>query len=358
MTRPNIDQPDGRGTHARGRGHRRWQILLLLVIVVGGVPVIGTFAGSTLRDSLTTLAHLNWPWLLLALIAEAGSMAAFARTQRRLLRVSGTKLDLGSVMAVTYAGNAISVSLPLAGSEMATAFSFRQFNRHGIDAAVAGWALAVSGIISSLAFAVVLTGGAFASGGATAALVGVSGALVSLLPAVAVIAALRYRSIRHALNRILARLFGLSRRLVNRPSPDADGALERFLERITSIRLPRLQYAEVFGLALWNWVADCLCLAAAIRATGAAVPWQGLFLAYTAGMTAASVGLTPGGVGIIEAALAAALVGAGLKAHHALAAVLAYRVVSFWLVMTVGWIVMFLVTRRADDRATPVAEST
>ena len=51
-----------------------------------------------------------------------------------------------------------------------------------------------------------------------------------------------------------------------------------------------------------------------------------------------------------SAAFAAALVGAGLKAHHALAAVLAYRLVSFWLVMTVGWLVMLLVTRRGDER--------
>jgi uncharacterized protein (TIRG00374 family) len=259
-------------------------------------------------------------------------------------------------MAVAYAGNAISVSLPLAGSEMATAFSFRQFSRHGIDAAVAGWALAVSGIVSSLAFGAVLAGGALASGSATAAFVGLVGAVVSLLPAVAVLVALRYRSVRHAVNWILSRLLRVCRRLFHRPGPQADGAFERFLDRVASIRLPRLQYAEVFGLALWNWVADCLCLAAAIRATGAAVPWQGLFLAYTAGMTAASLGLTPGGLGIIEAALAAALVGAGVKAHRAMAAVVTYRLVSFWLVMTAGWIVMFVVTRTAAKPPDPAPE--
>jgi uncharacterized membrane protein YbhN (UPF0104 family) len=283
-------------------------------------------------------------------------MAAFARTQRRLLRVSGTKLHIGSVIAVAYAGNAISVSLPLAGSEMATAFSFRQFGRHGIDAAVAGWALAVSGIVSSLAFGVVLAGGAFASGSATGAFIGLLGAIISLLPAVAVLAALRYQSVRHVVNRVLSRVLAVCRRWFHRPGPDADGAFERFLDRVASIHFPRRQYLEVFLLALWNWVADCLCLAAAIRATGASVPWQGLFLAYTAGMTAASIGLTPGGLGIIEAALAAALVGAGLKAHHAMAAVVTYRLVSFWLVMTVGWIVMLVVTRTAAGRPDPAPE--
>ena len=45
-------------------------------------------------------------------------------------------------------------------------------------------------------------------------------------------------------------------------------------------------------LAVWNWVADCLCLAFSIRAIGVDVPWQGLVLAYTAGMAAALDGLT------------------------------------------------------------------
>jgi len=41
-------------------------------------------------------------------------------------------------------------------------------------------------------------------------------------------------------------------------------------------------------------VADGLCLAAAVSATGSAVPWHGLFLAYGIGMTAGSVDVTPG----------------------------------------------------------------
>ena len=60
-------------------------------------------------------------------------------------------------MAVTYA---VSVSLPLAGPHIGAAFSFRQFGRRGVDSAVVAWALAMSGVISSLAFAIVLGAGA------------------------------------------------------------------------------------------------------------------------------------------------------------------------------------------------------
>ena len=178
----------------------------------------------------------------------------------------------------------------------------------------------MSGIVSSFAFAVVLAGGAVISGSTTTALFGLAGAVVWLLPSVCVLAALRYRTVRSFLNRLLARLIAISRRLVRRPGPGAEDFLDQFLDRVASLKLPTFQYAEVFALALWNWVADCLCLACAIRATGSYVPWQGLFLAYGAGMTAASIGLTPGGLGIVEAALSAALVAAGIRGGHAFAA--------------------------------------
>ncbi len=319
------------------------QKALFGVVAVGGIAALALLASSGSAHPLAGFAHLDWPWLALGLVAESGSMATFARSQRRLLRVGGTKVHLGSVLAVTYAGNAISVSLPLAGPELSTAFTFRQFSRHGIDPAVAAWALAVSGIVSSAAFAVVLAGGAVASGSSTAALLGLAGAVVSFLPSVCVLAALRYRSVRNLLNRLLDRLIATSRRLVRRPGPGAEDFLEQFLDRVASLKLPTLQYAEVFAFALWNWVGDCLCLACAIRATGSPVPWQGLFLAYGVGMTAGSI--TPGGLGIVEAALSAALIATGIKGGHAIAAVLVYRLISFWLVMAGGWAVMAVLTR-------------
>lgn len=317
------------------------------VVAVSAIAVLLLVAGSTLTDSFATFANIDWPWLPLGLLFEAASMAAFARSQRRLLKVGGTTIHLGSVMAVTYAGNAISVSLPLAGSEVSTAFAFRQFSRHGIEPAVVAWALAVSGIASSLAFAVVLAGGALTAGSTLAAVLGLTGAAVALVPTICVLTALRYRPVRRALNRLLGRLLVRSRQTFGRPGPGAEDFLERFLERVATLRLPRIQYAEVLALAVWNWVADCLCLACTLRATGTQIPWQGLFLAYGAGMTAGSIGLTPGGLGVIEAALSAALVAAGITGHRALAAVLVYRLISFWLVMIAGWIVMGLLARTA-----------
>jgi hypothetical protein len=326
----------------RGRKRREILTLALALVPVGAVIAVGR---SSLVNSATTLGHLDWAWLPLAVVAEAASMAAFARTQRRLIRAGGTNLHLGSVMAITYAGNAISVSLPLAGPETATGFIYRSYSRLGVDPAVAGWALAMSGGFSSLAFALVLAAGAAASGSTSGIALGLAGAVISLLVTVTVLTALRSSRARRLLNLLAARLIAASRKFVDRPGPEAADAVDRFLDRVAGLRLPKLQYAEVMALAVWNWVADCLCLAFSIRAIGVDVPWQGLVLAYSAGMAAASFGLTPGGLGVVEAVLSAALVAVGIKGHSALAAVLVYRLVSFWLVMTVGWAVVALLTR-------------
>jgi uncharacterized protein (TIRG00374 family) len=68
---------------------------------------------------------------------------------------------------------------------------------------------------------------------------------------------------------------------------------------------------------------------------------------------AGSFGITPGGLGLVEAALAGALVAAGVHTPQAVAAVLVYRLISFWLVDALGW--MFYVTTRNRGRPAPTA---
>src|ERR1700686_2095472 len=165
--------------------HPRGTLTVAFAVVLIGALVAAD--RSSLVNSVATLGHLDWAWLPLAVAAEAASMAAFARTQRRLIRAGGTNLHLGSVMAITYAGNAISVSLPLAGPETATGFIYRSYSRLGVDPAVAGWALAMSGGFSSLAFALLLAGGALASGSTSGMTVGFAGAALSLLLTVMVL---------------------------------------------------------------------------------------------------------------------------------------------------------------------------
>ena len=82
-----------------------------------------------------------------------------------------------------------------------------------------------------------------------------------------------------------------------------------------------------------------------IRATGGTVPWHDLLLVYGSGIVAQSLNITPGGLGVTEGSLSLALVATGLPASQALAAVLLYRLASFWLVALAGWLILFRLRR-------------
>ena len=333
---------------------RRWRgrHAAVAVLAAAGITAGIVLGRHTLAESLHKLAGLDWTWFLAAVACEFVSLAAFGLSRRRLLRADGHPAGFGSVMAITYASNALSMTIPFAGAQLAVIFSYRQFRRRGLGQAITGWALAVSAILSMSALAPVLVAGSLASGASVATAVGFAGAAVLILPAVAILLALRNQRLRRLLSVALTRVITAGRRLLHRPPGKAADALEDILDRVASIRMSWPRYAEVFGLALANWIGDCACLACAIHATGQPVPWNGLLLAYAAGAAAGSTGLTPGGFALVEATLTAALVAAGMNTSAALTSVLAYRLVNFWMILIGGWAAMIVLTRFRSHTAT------
>lgn len=313
--------------------------LALTLFVVVAAAIIMVLARHTLAQSLHVLAAASPGWLLLALAAEAVSLTAFGLSRTLLMRANGHQIRLRTVMAITYAAHALGLSVPFAGAELDVAYSYHGFRRAGLDPATTSWALAVSWICSTSGLALLLLVGAIAGTDSAASVAGFVGAAVYLLPAAGVLLALRFDRVRELMRTVLAWLAGLSKRVFGKPSDGAAG-VDRFLDEVSSTRLPLPGYARVFGCAVANWAFDCAALALCIRAMGQPVPWDNLLLIYGAGQTVASAGLTPGGLALVELTMTAALHASGLRASAALAAVVAYRVVSFWLVLLGGWITL------------------
>ncbi|MEP6562792.1 MAG: lysylphosphatidylglycerol synthase domain-containing protein, partial [Nakamurella sp.] len=84
----------------------------------------------------------------------------------------------------------------------------------------------------------------------------------------------------------------------------------------------------------------------ATLAVGADVDFVSLATVYVGVQIIRQIPFTPGGIGIIEAALLAGLIAAGSAAAPAAAAVVIYRALTFWLVLPAGGIAALL------DRAT------
>ncbi len=68
-------------------------------------------------------------------------------------------------------------------------------------------------------------------------------------------------------------------------------------------------------------------------------------MVYLAGATIGQAAPTPGGLGAVEAALAAGLTAAGLDAGTAVSAVLLYRLITFWLPTVPGYLALNRLTR-------------
>jgi hypothetical protein len=92
-------------------------------------------------------------------------------------------------------------------------------------------------------------------------------------------------------------------------------------------------------------LADAGVLAASIYAVGAVVPWHVLLLVYGSAVVVRSLGITPGGIGLVEGTLCLGLVAAGLHVGLALASVLLYRLISFWMTTMAGWAVLLCLRR-------------
>jgi putative heme transporter len=119
----------------------------------------------------------------------------------------------------------------------------------------------------------------------------------------------------------------------------------------------KAEWGKVGGLGLANWLTDIGVLAMSILALGGAVPWRSLLLIYGLATLIGSLGITPGGIGLVEGTLCLGLVSTGLPAALALAAVLLYRLVSFWLVMATGWLVLLWLRFERLPRVVSISRS-
>ena len=312
---------------------------------VTALAVAAVAERAAVATSFAVLGHLHWLWIPAALLLESVSMAAFAIMLRRLLAAGGASVGVRPMLATAYAANAVSVSVPLAGPALATAFTFRRFTRQGADAPLAGWSLLAGGVISSATAALIVVAGGLASGNILVTAVTVPGGVLALAVLVAAVVAVRRPRLRDALERPAGWMLRQGSRMLRRPAADPGRTIRAWAQRLGSLQLPPSGWITATGLALANWLADAAVLAVSIRATGASVPWHDLLLVYGSGIAAQSLNITPGGLGVAEGSLSLALVATGLGAGQALAAVLLYRLASFWLVALAGWLVVFWLRR-------------
>ncbi|MGH9069195.1 MAG: lysylphosphatidylglycerol synthase transmembrane domain-containing protein [Acidimicrobiales bacterium] len=320
---------------ARGLAAWRWARRGLAVGLLGA----GLFALYDERRQVSRaaslLTDLNWPWVAAGAGAEIASMVVFARLQRFLLRAGGADIGLGSMVEITLAGNALSVSVP-GGAVWSASFTFEQLRRRGADRALAVWVLLSAGALASFGLFLLLATGVWIAGpvgpAADFRLPALGLASIPLVVATIALATRHSRTVHRAGSALLA---AAEHRLPH--GGQAATALGSLTVRLRAVQPGAGDWLGGLSLALLNWAFDATCLAACLAALGVHVPWRGLLVAYGLAQVGASLPVTPGGLGVVEGSLSFALMAYGVDAGQAVAVVLLYRILSFWALVPIGW---------------------
>jgi undecaprenyl-diphosphatase len=278
-------------------------------------------------DSFAALRSANWAWLLVSALM---SMATY-------------------VFAAIALGGGVPDHIPLAptvGAQMASSFlnrvtpanvggmtlNVRFLRKAGVEPAVAVTAVGLNSLAGALAHAALMAlfftwagqsgGGAFTIPGGSKLLVAVAAVLALL----GVVAATR-RGRRLVRTHLIANV-------------------KRSLSSIVALARSPVKLAALFGGSAGITVAYIAALAAAVSAFHGHVTFAEVGAVYLGSSVIAAAAPTPGGLGALEAALVAGLTGVGMAPGPAVAAVLGYRLVTYWLPILPGWIGLRSLERR------------
>ncbi|MET7402606.1 YbhN family protein [Dactylosporangium sp. NPDC005572] len=329
---------------------RRWLRPVAVALVLALFAVELVLGWPALAGALHQLGRPQPGWLLAAVVAQLGVMSAYARMQRRLLRSAGVHAPIHKHVALAYAAHSLSATLP-GGPAFSTRFNYQQMRRFGATPAVASWCIALSGILSATALAVVTVVGALATGG-----VPDWRHLAALLVA-GILLVLGVRRLARHPETVSRLVLAPLNRLRRRPADTGADRVSGFFDQLHAARLRPAHAVAASAYALLNWLLDAVCLWLCCRAVGGGgeTGLNEVLLAFCAAMAAGTITLIPGGLGIIDSALILGLLAGGTATSTAVGTVVLYRIVSFGFIIGMGWISWLVIRRRYP---TPVPATT
>src|SRR6201993_5240960 len=317
-----------------------WRVIFRVLLLLA-TAVSLYFLFPSLVDTFTqwrALADLNPWWILLALVFEATSVMSLWEVQRIALRTPSWFV----VGTAQLAGNAAGNVIP-GGAAPSGAFAYRMLVRAGVrsdDVAGGLTAVSVANTTTILAFPLL--------------------ALPAILGGLQAPRGLLQTAYIGAGAFVLVVVFGLAAFLSDRPLVNVGRLIDAVLRRLpgkhgtggTGDRLlqQRDGLRDAFG-ARWPFA---LCgivgkppfyspgLVCCLAAVGARPNPSLVVLAYSGACLLALIPFTPGGLGFVEAGLTGLLTLAGVSAHDAVVATLAYRLLTFWLPLPLGGVAYLL----------------
>jgi uncharacterized membrane protein YbhN (UPF0104 family) len=346
--RDGVSQPEDAGPGRPSR--RRLVVRVLLAVAVVAAIYVGLMPKLVdVGQVWATLRAMTWLELVTLGAAAVWNLGSYLLPQ--LAAMPG--LSLGKAALESHASTAVGNLLPV-GQAVGLGVTYRFYTSYGFGRGPIALSLLVQGVWNNfvklgmpiVALGLLVVGGDAAGGLAPAAVVGLVGFVVALAGfAFGLSGERRAARLGGALADGVARL----RRLVRRPGrPDWDRGAVAF--RAQAITLLRRRWHWLTLTTLASHLSLFLVLLLALRHVGISeseVSWVEALAAFALVRLLSAVPITPGGLGVVELGLAAALVLAGGEEAQVVAAVLVFRLLTFLLPIPIGAFTWWLWRRGA-----------
>ncbi|MER6121685.1 lysylphosphatidylglycerol synthase transmembrane domain-containing protein [Streptomyces sp. NPDC001795] len=296
------------------RGRAPWQTAVSLAVLLCAA-LLARHHWPVIETGATRLANADRGWLLPAAVATVSTWACSALAQQGAVAEA---LPGRRLVAVQFAASAANHVLPAGVG--AGAVNLRFLTRCGLSMTRSATALAVkatAGAVTRGALIALLA--LFDPGPLRLPRVSAAVVAAALLVAGAVVLLLR-GPLRRAARAVLADV----------------RAVHRLPGRAAALWGGSLAFASLHALVVVT----------VTRSLGLPLPPDRVALAYLAASSAAVLLPTPGGIGSLDAALALALTLAGAPGSAAASVVLGYRLLTVWLPLVPGLVVLGMLVRR------------
>ena len=324
-------------SRSTARAIRRVVYFLLIVVVL--YLLLPRLVGP--ERALGLLRRARWPLLVVAVVCEAISLVGYTDLFRHILGVLDVRLTFRRVLNIVLAGLSFS-HLFGAGGAAGMVVSYNALRKqeapHGlIFVAIAAqnfFAYVVLWVMFLLALVSVVSSGRVNPLSYAFALV-----LIAFLLWLSGYGIYLYRhraKMRRRVSQIAALVNRVYRRELIRPE-SLDEWLDSLFAAMRRMGTHRGAKRTAVAYSCMFWVFDLLCLYLVFLALGYHIALSALLVSYAVANAVGSLSPTPGGLGAVEGLLITLLVSFDVPSPQAIAVVLLYRLINFWLPIPVGF---------------------
>ena len=329
--------------------------IITFVVIVAALYLLLPRLVDT-ESTLALLSDANY-WLLgIAVVVEALAILSYANLFRFILSVLDIRLRVFEVLSITLSGLAVSHVLS-AGGVGGWVVTYNALRKRAVPHGLIFVAIAAQQffnyVVLWFTFALALIYLIVARGQSIAGyLVGII--LIGLLLWLTAYGVYLYNR-RSLMRRRVTQLAHLINRVVRRQAiqeSHIDGWLDNLFAGMRRMTSHRGAYRTAALLACGFWLLDMLCLYVTFLAFDYRIGFGYLVVSYVVAYAIGTLAPTPGGLGAVEGLLIALFAGFGVPAATAVAVVLVYRLINFWLPIPPGFVTYLFVRPRGRSVAT------